>query len=253
MARFTREQLRDELQRLAHLPLRLTLTSNASSYISFTPGERPLVVRLQRLFLQAPDDVLVALGRWLGGRERSCPKAVRRFIDRPPPEAARLAHTRRRRLEPRGHCYDLKRLLRRVNDTYFAGTLASRVTWGRKGARRNVQARTLGSYYRGEDLIVIHPVLDQWVVPEWFVEFTVYHECLHALQGPDERPHNRRFNARLRRHPDYAAATRWEKANLGLLTRGYAPGARRQAAWRVERPADRRRQDRDGRQLRFDW
>ena len=92
MARFTREQLRDELQRLARAPVHLTLTSNASSYISFSPAERPLRVRLQRLFLQAPDDVLVALGRWLGGRERSCPKAVRRFIDCPPPEAARLAY-----------------------------------------------------------------------------------------------------------------------------------------------------------------
>ena len=253
MARFTREQLRDELERLARAGVHLTLTSNASSYISFTPGERPLRVRLQRMFLQAPDDVLVALGRWLGGRERSCPKAVRRFIDSPPPEAVRLAHTRRRRFEPRGRCWDLKRILRQVNDTHFGGTLATRITWGRKGARRAVQARTLGSYYRGEDLIVIHPVLDQWIVPEWFVAFTVYHECLHATQAPDEQPHNRRFNARLRRHPDCSAAVHWEKANLGLLTRGYAPGARRKAAWRVERPTDRRRQDRDQHQLRFDW
>lgn len=249
MARFTRDQLRRELEEVAHVPIRLTLTSNASSYISFTPGERPLRVRVQRLFLHAPDDVLVAMGRWLGGRERACPTVVRRFIDRPPPEVAALSHTRRRRLEPRGRCYNLARLLGRVNAERFGGRVTARITWGRRAARRSVQARTLGTYYRGENLIVIHPVLDQWIVPEWFVTFTIYHECLHALQPPGEAPHGPRFRAALRTHPDHAAALRWEKANLALLTRGHEPGVHPIAAYRVEHPPEHR----DPRQLKFPW
>jgi hypothetical protein len=249
MIRFTREQLRRELERLARVPIHLTLTANASSYVSFAPDDRPLRVRLQRLFLHAPDDVLIALGRWLGGRQKSCPAAVRRFINYPPAEAVATAHTRRRQLKTRGRCYDLARLLARINERYFGGTGTARITWGRRARRRSVQARTLGAYYRSEDLIVVHPVLDQWVVPEWFVEFTVYHECLHTLQSPGERPHNRAFGARLRRHPDYVAAMQWEKANIHLLTRGYAPG-RRMAAYHVEQPSA---EHRDKRQMDFQW
>jgi hypothetical protein len=237
MVRFTREQLRRELERVAHAPVHLTLTANASSYISFKPDETPRRLRLQRMFLSAPDEVIISLGRWIGGRERRCPKAVRRFIDYPPAEVVELAHSRRRRLQTRGRCWDLGRMLQRLNERFFGGAVTARITWGRRSSRRAVQARTLGAYYRNEQLIVIHPVLDQWVVPEWFVEFTVYHECLHTFQGPGERPHNRRFAEQLRRHPDHVAALKWEKENISLLTRGHDPG-RRMAAWEVKRPPE---------------
>lgn len=249
MVRFTREQLRCELQRLAHVPILLTLTANASSYISFKPHQTPRRVRLQRLFLHAPDEVLAALGLWIGGRQGSCPKAVRRFIDFPPPEAMTLVHTRRRRLQTRGRCYDLAAVLQRVNQRFFQGAVTSRITWGRGNSARTVQARTLGAYYRHQNLIVIHPVLDQHLVPEWFVEFTIYHECLHVFQTPGQRPHGREFAARLCRHPDHLAALKWEKANLHLLTRGHDAG-RRLAAWLTKKPRD----DNAGkRQLTFEW
>ena len=223
MARFTREQLLKELERLSRQTITLVLTTNATNYVSFAPGRTPLRVRLQKAFLYAPDDVVVALGRWLGGRERTCPRAVRRFIEAPPAEAAVLVNTRRQRLQPHGRQYDLTALLARVNETYFKGLIASRITWGRRGRRRAVQARTLGAYYRNRDLIVINPVLDQAAVPEWFVAFTIYHEGLHALQVPGVRPHNRQFAQALRQHADYGAAVRWERANLKLLTRRYQP------------------------------
>ena len=247
MDRFTREQLRIELQRVAQVPIQLTLTANASSYISFKPHETPCRVRIQRLFLQAPDEVLVALGHWIGGRQGTCPKAVRRFIDFPPAGAKALVRTRRRRLQTRGRCYDLAAMFQRVNQRFFQGTIPSRITWGRGNSGRAVRARTLGAYYRHEDLIVLHPVLDQWLVPEWFVEFTVFHECCHVFQTPDQRPHGREFAARLRRHPDHLVALKWEKANLRLLTRG-PDLARRPAAWQIQRPADSAK-----RQLTFPW
>ena len=73
MARFTREELLKELERLSRQAIELVLTANATNYVSFTPGRSPLRVRLQKTFMYAPDDVVVALGRWLGGRERTCP------------------------------------------------------------------------------------------------------------------------------------------------------------------------------------
>ena len=244
MPRFTRQQLRSELERIARRPIRLTLTSNASNYITFSPSDDPLRVRIQRLFLDAPDDVLVGVGRWLGGRAKRCPKVVGRFINSPPPEVARLAHTRRRMLKPQGRCYHLGRLMEQVNAEYFDGAVTARITWGRRISRRQVRARTLGAYYRGENMIFISPVLDQWIVPEWFVEFTIYHECLHARQSSGDRPHGAEFRKALRRHPHYGAAMQWEKANINLLTGRITD--RQRAAYRVEGQGLNH-------QLQFDW
>ncbi|MBN2584528.1 MAG: hypothetical protein JXL80_15810 [Planctomycetes bacterium] len=245
MPRLTREELRLELQKIAHRTITLALTTNASSYISFRPDREPLDVRIQRAFLDAPDDVIVGVGRWLGGRSRRCPEVVDRFINCPPPELVEHVHTRRRDLKTEGRCYHLGALLDRVNRRFFRNTISTRITWGRRLPRRRVQARTLGIYYRGENVIVLSPVLDQWLVPEWFVEFTVYHECLHVLQHPGERPHGPAFRRRLRLHPHYGAAMQWEKANIDLLT-GHQRQVQQQAACRVERKDNVR-------QLDFDW
>jgi len=244
MPRLTREQLRQELEQIAHRTIRLTLTTNASSYVSFRPDRDPLDVRLQRAFLDAPDEVLVGVGRWLGGRLRRCPDVVDRFINCPPPELAERVHTRRRDLKTEGRCYHLESLLERVNRRFLGDTVRVRITWGRRLPRRRVQARTLGIYYRGENVIVISPVLDQWLVPQWFVEFTIYHECLHALQSAGERPHGTAFRRRLRLHPRYGEAMQWEKANIDVLTSCIQPA--QQAACRVHRTDDVR-------QLGFPW
>ncbi len=218
MPRFNRQQLRSELERIARRPIRLTLTANASNYISFSPSENPLRVRIQRIFLDASDDVLVGVGRWLGGRAKRCPKVVGRFINSPPPEVAGVVHTRRRKLKPQGRCYHLGLLLEQVNAEYFEGSISARISWGHRISRRRVHARTLGAYYRSENVIFISPVLDQWIVPEWFVSFTIYHECLHALQPFGQKPHGQAFRRALGRHPHYGAALQWEKANIDLLT-----------------------------------
>ncbi len=230
MPRLTRDQLLTELQRRSGRSISLVLTSNACTYVTFTTARQPLRLRLQRLFLDAPDEVLDALARWLSGREKCCPPQVREFIDSPPAHVQRVTRSKRRWIHHRGRCHDLARILDQVNRRFFLGRVAVQITWGRSASRRNVRARTLGAYYFGEHIITINPVLDQPQVPEWFVAFTVYHECLHSFQSGRGRPHDRKFQADLRRHPDYAAAVRWEKANIRLLTR--RPDYER-ATWRV--------------------
>jgi hypothetical protein len=249
MIRYTREQLRRRLQEVAGVPVHLTLTTNTSSYVSFQGDQVPRRVRLQRAFLMAPEAVVTDLGRWIGGQLGTCPKRVRQFINFPPPEAAALSVSRRRRLKWRGRHHDLKPILERILERFFEGRIAPRITWGRRAAQRAVRMRTLGSYYRNENLVVIHPVLDQAEVPEWFVEFTVYHECLHAAQRVGEQPHGRAFNARLRRHPDYVASMKWERANIRLLTSG-RNAVPRKAAWKVERKG---KKPGGSRQLGFPW
>jgi len=230
MAKVTAEELWRTLEGLAGRPVGLVLTRNASRYVSFRPDLQPVRVRLHEAFLEAPEEVLGALGRWLAGRERRCPRAVRAFVNM---RAAPAAPPRERPIQTQGHSHDLEALLKRVNGEKFGGRVTARITWGRRGLRRAVRARRLGAYYRNRDLIVMNPVLDQAAVPEWFVAFTVYHECLHALQAAGVRPHGREFREALKSHGDYVSALRWEKANLRLLTGRHELPPVKNAAWRT--------------------
>jgi len=220
MAARTEEGLRGELERLAGRPLALALTRNVSRYVSFSPGREPLAVRLHEAFLDAPAEVLAALAAWLSGGQRRAPRAVRDFVSA---SAARLGRevTRPRpvRLAPRGQWFDLAVLLERVNGEFFGGRISAPITWSRRSRRRAVRARRLGAYCRRRHFISINPVLDRPTVPEWFVAFIIYHECLHSLQGPQERPHGRPFREAMRRHPDFERARRWQAWNLKGLTR----------------------------------
>lgn len=210
--------LRRRLEALAGRRIDLAITNNVSSYISFDAACRPMRLRLHRSFLHAPAPVIRSLGAWLRARGPQCPEAVRSFIDNPPPEVTRRYRVRRPPPETRGHCHDLERIFRQVNRRYFRGRLRLSITWGRRGTRRTVGTRTIGALYERERLIVISPVLDQWSVPEWFVAYTVFHECLHAVQPRGEPAHGRWFRQAEARYPDHAAAQAWQRRHARLLT-----------------------------------
>ena len=83
----------------------------------------------------------------------------------------------------RGQVHDLEELFSRVNDTYFSGVLgAPDMTWS-----ETVTVRTFGRYEFSQDRVVISASLDQPEVPEWVVEFVLYHELLHKVHGLQRR------------------------------------------------------------------
>jgi hypothetical protein len=147
-------------------------------------------VRLSRAFLAAPDEVVTALGQYLAKRSRAAWQAVGRYVATltpvpPPPPTAKLP--------TRGEVYDLALIRDRVNQIHFNGRLDCRIGWGRAGrSRRRARTRTIryGSYNKAQNLVRIHPVLDDARVPPEFVEYIVFHEMLHAAV-PSEKGGNR--------------------------------------------------------------
>ena len=76
---------------------------------------------------------------------------------------------------PRGKVYDLSEMFDRLNARYFDGALERPLlSWSQKKARR-----ILGHHDRVYETITISKSLDSAQVPEWFVEFILYHEMLH--------------------------------------------------------------------------
>lgn len=79
----------------------------------------------------------------------------------------------------RGKHYDLERLFHRLNQQYFDGQLRRpALTWSQRRTRR-----TFGHYDAAHHTIVISRTLDDARVPQFVVEYVLYHEMLHIKHG----------------------------------------------------------------------
>jgi hypothetical protein len=78
-----------------------------------------------------------------------------------------------------GSIYNLNELFHNINRQYFAGKMPQpRLTWS-----SILSHRKLGHYERTRDRIVISQTLDHKNIPQYLVEFILYHELLHKHHG----------------------------------------------------------------------
>jgi hypothetical protein len=177
-------------------------------------------VRLSDICKDCPPDVLRALAfvlvaRLVGKRIPDVHDRVYRDYSLAP-EIMRSADIARRRRgrkmisSSQGDTYDLDRIFNKLNRKNFAGELNKpTLTWSQRKTRT-----ILGHHDRVYDTITISKTLDSPDVPEWFVEYIVYHEMLHmkhAARFINGRRyyHTAAFRQDERRFPHYEDAQRW--------------------------------------------
>jgi hypothetical protein len=128
-----------------------------------------------------------------------------------------------------GRHNDLEAVFERVNAAYFNGGLARPVlTWNAAITRRKV-----GHYEPATDTVMLSLTLDGPAVPEYVVDFVMYHELLHkhlgiAFVNGRQRAHTPAFRKAEKRFPQYAMAQEF----LGWV------GRRRRTAAASRRPRD---------------
>jgi hypothetical protein len=177
-------------------------------------------VRLSDICKDSSPDVLRALAwilvsRLLGKRvpaihdrvyrEYSFTPAVMRASD-----LARRGRGRKYISSAQGEVYNLDRMFAKLNRKFFEGELAKpALTWSQRRTRN-----ILGHHDHIYDSITISKTLDSADVPEWFVEYILYHEMLH-IKHPARLINGRRyyhtsaFRLDERRFPHYEQAQRW--------------------------------------------
>ena len=177
-------------------------------------------VRLSDICKDSPPEVMRALAfvlvaRLLGKkippvhdrtyREYTLTPEVMRSSD-----IARRGRGRKMISSARGDSYDLDKMFSKLNRRYFDSTLGKpTLTWSQRKTRS-----ILGHHDRVYDTIVISKSLDSTQVPEWFVEFIIYHEMLHikhAARMINGRRyyHTAAFRLDERRFPRYDDAQRY--------------------------------------------
>jgi hypothetical protein len=109
-----------------------------------------------------------------------------------------------------GGFYNLELLFHKLNRRYFDNALAKpTLTWSQRETRR-----IFGHHDGAHDTIVISRTLDAPDVPDWVVEFVLYHEMLH-VKHPVRVVKGRRyihtaaFRSDEKRFPQYAEAQAW--------------------------------------------
>lgn len=185
------------------------------------------IVGLHHMFLDAPEPIRKALGTWiLRPRTKSAGKKLESFIA----ERRHLIAPRTVRpvaLRTQGRFVNLQELYAAVNAAEFDGAVDTPITWGKMPTQRRRRSIRFGSYTPGDNLIRIHPYLDQAFVPVFFIRYIVFHEMLHAAMGIEEGPTGRRrihppaFRKREEAYPEYERALAWmnDEANLRRLLR----------------------------------
>jgi hypothetical protein len=218
------ESLAYQLSANLGLPVRLSVTDNRSTMVSFRRGGSVLQLRLHHMFLDAPQAVVQAVADYAGRGLRTAGDVLDDFIRGMQPRIRQQRRGADAELNARGRCFDLQEMFDRVNGLFFQGGIQARIGWGRMPPRRRRKSIRLGVYDHQTREIRIHPALDRPDVPAFFVEFIVFHEMLHQLfpssgRGGRRVHHPRAFRDREKAYPLYAAALRWERENLRSLLR----------------------------------
>lgn len=219
--------LEERLGSLASMRLRIKVTDNLHTMLSFGRSVDGLVVRLHHMFLGAPPAVVEALARYIRGADREASSLLDRYIETHRWMIRKVPiHVRRRRfpIQTKGRHHDLAAHFQEICKFYFPGRRPRcAITWNRvprvRGPRRTIK---LGSYSADAQLIRIHPALDQPMVPDYFIQWIIFHEILHHLHGVQfdggrRRVHTEAFARDEEKYIHLDRARRWERENIDSL------------------------------------
>lgn len=203
-------------------------TDNRATMISFKKKSGVLKLRLHKMFQQADDTILKALWVFIRGIPSiRASKKLDDFIKSNQGQIRIRTKPRRHAVQPVGEHFNLQDILDRVSSRYFAGeTEGVCIGWGRYRQRRarrtRTRSRALATYCFEDQTIRVNPVMDTPRVPDFVIDWVVYHELLHHVlpvekSGGRKRYHTSRFRTLERAFPSYLEARKWEQQNLDWL------------------------------------
>jgi len=184
-----------------------------------------LLIRISDILSEAPEHVLRALVSILVHRlyrRRTPSEAIEAYSHyangweiRKKARQVRGERGRKQVGSPRGRTFDLETLFRKVNLEYFEDRVqVSQIGWSPK---RN--KRLLGHYDPAHRTIVVSRSLDHPLVPQYVVEYVLYHEMLHVIfddenGNGEKRAHHKGFRDAEKRFSRYTAAQTFIRTEL---------------------------------------
>jgi len=139
---------------------------------------------------------------------------------------AKLPMQRHFAFQEQGRHFDLRKIFDKLNARYFNDRIKGyRVEWGRPRRERPANEIVFATIQEEDKLIRLNPLLDRWFVPQWFVEYVMYHEMCHAVVRDRYTPNGKRiihhdgFYEKERKFRFFKRAKRWEQEHLDSFLR----------------------------------
>ncbi|MBD2441029.1 M48 family metallopeptidase [Nostoc sp. FACHB-110] len=173
-------------------------------------------IKINEGFIYAPEEVLQALVQCsIFGKNQPNTQLIRAFAAAEDYSAVLLDLDLIAEViaeNPQGKFYNLNQLFDKLNSEYFAAKLLKpRLTWSQIKTYRK-----FGHYEPARDRVVLSMSLDSAKVPEFVVEFVLYHELLHKHHGTKwvngkRMVHTSEFRLDERKFKLYQQADSWLK------------------------------------------
>lgn len=211
-------RLRDRLQVLIERKLTVTINASSKVWIHVSRELKTIRVAVHRVFVDAPDEIIVKLALYIDTDDAEASRALDQFIEQV--EEAGYQSRSPRPLKTTGAVHDLQARFDALNARYFSGKIQARISWG--APVRSQTSIRVGSYTVQDQLIRVSPVLDRAFVPEWFVDWVIFHEMLHEIYPPVRAKRRWDFHPpQLREHerkfPNWDLAREWLLNNIDRL------------------------------------
>jgi hypothetical protein len=198
---------------------RVEFYAYSSLVLTIRRREEVVYVRFSDLLRRAPLAVLEGAAALLLARvyRRRAPRSlVEPYLEYARSDRTRTRMNRMRRVRvrlaatnPRGRQFDLERLFDELNKIYFAGSLQRpHIGWSTRNWRRQ-----FGCYDPGPNQILLNRRMDGPGVPQFAVEYVLFHEMLH-VKHPTRRSgcslvsHSREFREEEKRFAEFERARR---------------------------------------------
>jgi Protein of unknown function DUF45 len=192
----------------------------SSLVLTIRRREERVYVRFSDLLKRAPLEVLEGAAALLLSRvyRRKAPRAlIQQYLEyaRSDRVRERINQMRSRRVRrvathARGRHHDLSALFEQLNQHYFAGELERpHIGWSTRSWRRQ-----FGCFDPGPNQIVLNRRMDRPGIPQFVVEYVLYHEMLH-VKHPTRRSgcsllsHSPEFRAEEKRFAQFTIARKF--------------------------------------------
>jgi hypothetical protein len=210
-----KDTLRDYFEKVTGKTVSLIVTDNSTSLLSTRTKGKSVYVRLHWMFLHADSNVIREISAFIENGKSKTP-LISEYIRNNDTCLKNIFFTKPPVIRTQGRYHNLQELFASVNNEYFSGTITALITWGKKNPKCSARKRMLGSFCRSTNTIRINPVLDRKTIPQYIINFIIYHEMLHSVM-PVEKKNGRRlvhtaeFKRREQLFKDYKKAATWEK------------------------------------------
>ncbi len=219
---YTPLEMQNKLKEVSGKEILLMLTNNTQSMITIKESNKGSIsLRAHKMFLNAGEEIITALGKWIGGDRKGRAKIKDYLYANSLYYVETKPIQRRINLNPTGKNYNLQTMAKEINQKYLGNRSKAAITWGRKVTKRKPSTIRLGWYDPARNLITLSQRLDRRDIPYYMVEYVLFHEMLHEIIGIETTAsgrrdiHSKKFNLMEQTYPYYNEAIKFEKKKWG--------------------------------------